>query len=134
MAAITKKREARKSLRQPAWITLEGGFAARQCMVQDISTSGAKITVDDPNILPAHCGWRSRAMLEPGETAKWSGAAASRSASSSSGSIDRSDAIKGGMRNIPVAIIVALLPAPIALAAVRQSEGGQSRTQASCSR
>jgi hypothetical protein len=31
MAAATKKREARKSLRQPAWITLEGGFAARQC-------------------------------------------------------------------------------------------------------
>jgi len=53
MMAVTKKRDARKSLRQPAWITLEGGFAARQCMVQDISTSGAKITVDDPNIVPA---------------------------------------------------------------------------------
>ena len=51
--AVTKKREARKSLRQPAWITLEGGFAARQCTVQDISASGAKITVDDPDILPA---------------------------------------------------------------------------------
>ena len=50
MMAVTKKRDARKSLRQPAWITLEGGFAARQCMVQDISTSGAKITVDDPDI------------------------------------------------------------------------------------
>jgi hypothetical protein len=35
MMAVTKKREVRKSLRQPAWITLEGGFAARQCMVQD---------------------------------------------------------------------------------------------------
>jgi hypothetical protein len=53
MMAVTKKREVRKSLRQPAWITLEGGFAARQCMVQDISSSGAKITVDDPDILPA---------------------------------------------------------------------------------
>jgi len=53
MAAATKKREARKSLRQPGWITLEGGFAARQCIVQDISTAGAKITVDDPNVLPA---------------------------------------------------------------------------------
>ena len=52
MMAVTKKRDARKSLRQPAWITLEGGFAARQCMVQDISTSGAKITVDDPDIVP----------------------------------------------------------------------------------
>ncbi|MDB5610918.1 MAG: pilus assembly protein PilZ [Bradyrhizobium sp.] len=53
MAGATKKREARKSLRQPGWITLEGGFAARQCVVQDISTSGAKITVDDSNVLPA---------------------------------------------------------------------------------
>jgi hypothetical protein len=49
--AITKKREARKSLRQPGWITLEGGFAARQCVVQDISSAGAKITVDDSNVL-----------------------------------------------------------------------------------
>jgi PilZ domain len=51
--AVTKKREARKSLHQPGWITLEGGFAARQCVVQDMSTSGAKITIDDPNVLPA---------------------------------------------------------------------------------
>jgi hypothetical protein len=51
--AVAKKREARKSLRQSGWITLEGGFAARQCVVQDISTTGAKITVDDANVLPA---------------------------------------------------------------------------------
>jgi PilZ domain len=48
-----KKREARKSLQQPGWITLEGGFAARRCVVQDISTTGAKIVVDDPEIVPA---------------------------------------------------------------------------------
>jgi hypothetical protein len=30
----------------------DGGFAARQCVVQDMSTSGARITVDDPNVLP----------------------------------------------------------------------------------
>jgi hypothetical protein len=53
MAIGTKKRAARKSLRQPGWITLEGGFAARQCVVQDISPSGAKITIDDTNSLPA---------------------------------------------------------------------------------
>jgi PilZ domain len=53
MAALTKKREARKSLRQPGWITFEGGFAARQCVVQDMSSTGAMITVDDPNVLPA---------------------------------------------------------------------------------
>jgi hypothetical protein len=51
--AVGKKREVRKSLRQPGWITLEGGFAARRCVVQDMSTTGAKITIDDPNTLPA---------------------------------------------------------------------------------
>ncbi len=48
-----RKRESRKLLGQPAWITLEGGFAARQCVVQDISSSGAKITIDDAVTLPA---------------------------------------------------------------------------------
>jgi PilZ domain len=48
----SKKRESRKSLSQPGWITLEGGFAARQCVVQDLSTTGAKVTIDDPNSLP----------------------------------------------------------------------------------
>jgi PilZ domain len=50
--AATKKREARKSLRQPGWITLDGGFAARPCVVQDMSTTGAKLTIDDSNVLP----------------------------------------------------------------------------------
>jgi hypothetical protein len=45
--AVTKKREARKLLSRHAWITLDGGFAARHCLVQDISTSGAKITLDE---------------------------------------------------------------------------------------
>jgi hypothetical protein len=50
--ALTRKREVRKSLRQPGWITLDGGFAARPCVVQDISSAGAKITADDANKLP----------------------------------------------------------------------------------
>ena len=53
MAEATKKRDARKSLRQSGWITLDGGFAARQCVVQDLSVSGAKVTIDDSNTLPA---------------------------------------------------------------------------------
>jgi hypothetical protein len=53
MAGVTKKREVRKSLRRPGWITLDGGFAARPCVVQDMSATGAKITLDDPNVLPA---------------------------------------------------------------------------------
>jgi len=48
-----KKREARKSLRQPGWIRLEGGFAVRACVVEDLSASGAKLTVEDNNTLPA---------------------------------------------------------------------------------
>ena len=48
-----KKREARKSLRQPGWITLEGGFAARTCVVEDLSESGAKLSIEDNNTLPA---------------------------------------------------------------------------------
>jgi hypothetical protein len=48
-----KKRDARRSLRQPGWITLDGGFAARACVVEDLSESGAKITVEDNNSLPA---------------------------------------------------------------------------------
>ncbi len=50
--AAAKKREARKSLQQPGWITLEGGFAVRPCVIRDMSSSGARITIDDPNTLP----------------------------------------------------------------------------------
>jgi hypothetical protein len=50
--AVTKKREARKSLSQPGWITLDGGFAARPCVVQDISSAGAKIMADGAGTLP----------------------------------------------------------------------------------
>jgi PilZ domain-containing protein len=51
--APPRKRHTRKSLSQPGWITLEGGFAARACVVQDMSATGAKITIEDPNMLPA---------------------------------------------------------------------------------
>lgn len=46
--ALTRKRDARKSVQQAGWITLDGGFAARPCQVIDLSVSGAKITVGDP--------------------------------------------------------------------------------------
>ena len=52
MAAAAKKREVRKSVQQPGWITLDGGFAARPCVVQDLSSTGARVTVDDSNALP----------------------------------------------------------------------------------
>ncbi len=46
--AMTKKRDVRRSVQQAGWITLEGGFAARPCMVLDLSATGAKIVIDDP--------------------------------------------------------------------------------------
>jgi hypothetical protein len=51
MASITRKRAARKSLQQSGWITLDGGFAARRCVVHDMSATGAKITVEDASAL-----------------------------------------------------------------------------------
>ena len=53
MAAEIKERDPRKSLRQPGWVTFEGGFATRQCIVEDLSASGAKITTEEPVVLPA---------------------------------------------------------------------------------
>lgn len=47
--AVARKREARKLLGRTAWITLDGGFAARQCVVADISSAGARILLDDAN-------------------------------------------------------------------------------------
>ena len=88
MAAATKKRDARKSLSQPGWITLEGGFAARKCVVQDMSKTGAKITVDATCCL-RNCGLLSRAMQVRGDIAKWCGVAEGLSASSLSGSSKR---------------------------------------------
>jgi len=51
--ALTTKREARKLYGRTAWITLDGGFAARQCVVQDISSKGAKICINEAAGLPA---------------------------------------------------------------------------------
>jgi PilZ domain len=51
MVGKTKKREARKSVHQSGWITLDGGFAARRCVVHDLSSTGAKITVEDSSAL-----------------------------------------------------------------------------------
>ena len=44
-----KTRPARRRTNQPAWITVDGGFAARQCTVIDISVGGARLRVEDRN-------------------------------------------------------------------------------------
>jgi len=50
--SLFKYRETRKLMSRHAWITLEGGFAARHCVVQDISDSGARIVLEDASQLP----------------------------------------------------------------------------------
>ena len=67
MAGATKKREARRSLQQSGWITFDGGFAARPCVVQDMSASGAKITIEDTNSLP---GWLRLAFSRDARTGR----------------------------------------------------------------
>jgi PilZ domain len=46
-----KKRDVRRSLQRAAWVTLEGGFATRQCVVHDMSATGAKLSVSDSSVL-----------------------------------------------------------------------------------
>lgn len=52
MLNLPNKRDTRKLVHQTGWITFEGGFAARPCVVHDISSSGVRLTIDDPNSLP----------------------------------------------------------------------------------
>jgi hypothetical protein len=37
-----KSRPARRRTNQPAWMTVDDGFAARQCTVIDVSEGGAR--------------------------------------------------------------------------------------------
>ena len=46
-----KKRDVRRSVQQTAWVTLEGGFATRRCVVHDMSATGAKLSVSDSSVL-----------------------------------------------------------------------------------
>ena len=49
MSVLGKKsRPARRRTSQPAWMTVDGGFAARQRTVIDISEGGARLRVEDP--------------------------------------------------------------------------------------
>ncbi len=78
MMIAARKRVARKSVRQSAWITLDGGFAARPCVVLDLSAAGAKITVDDAGAVPSVFRLASPATREKGTRARWCGDARGR--------------------------------------------------------
>ena len=47
-------RPSRRRTNQPAWMTVDGGFAARQCTIIDISEGGARLRVDDPQFVKPH--------------------------------------------------------------------------------
>jgi hypothetical protein len=53
LTRLRKIRGARKSVRQPGSLVLEGSFAARPCTVLDLSDSGAKIEAGDIGAAPA---------------------------------------------------------------------------------
>jgi hypothetical protein len=40
-----------KKVDRDAWMTMDGSFAARKCKVLEMSDSGAKIRVDDPQLI-----------------------------------------------------------------------------------
>ena len=44
-------RKPRYSSNQSAWMTLDGGFAKRDCKILDISGGGARIQVSDPGAI-----------------------------------------------------------------------------------
>jgi hypothetical protein len=46
-----KSRPSRRRTNQPAWMTIDGSFATRQCIVVDISEGGARLRVDDPQFV-----------------------------------------------------------------------------------
>ena len=48
-----KSRPARRRTNQPAWMTVDGGFATRQCTVIDISEGGARLQGRGPAIRQA---------------------------------------------------------------------------------
>jgi hypothetical protein len=49
-----KSRPSRRRTNQPAWMTIDGSFAARQCTVIDISEGGARLRVEDPQFVKPH--------------------------------------------------------------------------------
>ena len=42
-----------KKIDRDAWMTIDGSFAARKCRVLEMSDSGAKIRVDEPQLIGA---------------------------------------------------------------------------------
>ena len=114
-----RKREARKSLKRPGWITLEGGFAARPCVVRGLVECGREDHASGSQYLAGAvaAGFRARRQIRP-QLRSGVGQGQIRTASSSCGSPNRPDAPKGPqMPSALIAIILTMLSASVATAA-----------------
>jgi hypothetical protein len=49
-----RHRPSRRRTNQPAWMTVDDSFAARQCTVIEISEGGARVRVEDPQFVRPH--------------------------------------------------------------------------------
>ena len=49
-----RHRPSRRRTNQPAWMTVDGSFATRQCTVLDISEGGARLKVEDAHFVKPH--------------------------------------------------------------------------------
>jgi PilZ domain len=45
-----ENRKARHTTKHDAWVTLDGGFAKRNCTILDLSSGGARIQLSDPGV------------------------------------------------------------------------------------
>ena len=52
--AIAKKRDVRRAVHHAGLISLAGGFAARKCVLVNLSQSGAQLSLDTATALPPH--------------------------------------------------------------------------------
>jgi hypothetical protein len=46
------RKSARKDLQHPAWVDVGDGSALRNCWVSDVSQTGARLAIENPNDIP----------------------------------------------------------------------------------
>lgn len=64
-----KPRGTRRKTNQSAWMSVDGGFAARSCTILDISEKGARLKVDDPEFIKPRFQLKFE-RTSPGRTCK----------------------------------------------------------------
>jgi PilZ domain len=51
--AAANRNSARKDLQHPAWVDIGDGSPLRSCTLSDVSRTGAKLAIENPNDMPA---------------------------------------------------------------------------------